>query len=274
MHRRPIVIANWKMHTSLAEAITLAHRYAKLAETVEDLEIVLLPPTIWLPSLVEALHHRPRNLSFGVQNIFPKLEGAFTGETGLEMVRPIARYVLVGHSERRSLFHEDNEFINQKVRAILAASMQPILCVGELTPVMLKSRMRGRPTIVERESDLGKQLKSALTGVDTRDIEKMTICYEPLWAVGSDQNVPGPHVEAVLNVLRAIVADKFGSPTAARVRTIYGGSVSEQTIGEYTTQPNIDGVLVGRASLDIKKIQPVAAAVADHARHSIQHADH
>lgn len=274
MHRKPIVVANWKMHTTLAEAVALAHRYARLAEKVDDTEIVLLPPTIWLPSLLEALAHHPRDLRFGVQNFFPKPEGAFTGETGIDMLRGLAEYVLVGHSERRTIFHEDTVLINQKLRAALTAGLRPILCVGELTPVMLKSRQRGRPTVIERDSDLRKQLDGALANIHERDIEKIVVAYEPLWAVGTDDNVPGADAEAIVDILRGMIADRFGRLAAERVRTLYGGNVNEKTITEYTTRPNIDGVLVGRASLDIRLMQPIIEAVADRARHTVQHSDH
>lgn len=274
MHRQPIVIANWKMHTSLAEATTLVQRYVRLAEAAEDVEVVVLPPTIWLPSLVEAYHRRPRNLRFGIQNVFPKLEGAFTGETGLEMIRGLADYVLVGHSERRTLFHEDGPFINQKLRAVLAAGLTPILCVGELTPVMLKSRSRGRPTVLERESDLRRQVETALDQVHERDAERLIVAYEPLWAVGTDNNVPGPAVSAIVEILRDLIADHLGRPTAGRVRMVYGGNVNEATIGEYLLQPSIDGVLVGRAALDIRLFEPIVMAAADRNRHAVQHTGH
>lgn len=271
MHRRPIIIGNWKMHTTLADASLLTRQINHIAETIDDVDIVLLPPVIWLPTLLTDLHHRPRSLQFGVQNFYPETEGAFTGEIGLGMVKNLAQYALIGHSERRLVLHETDEFINRKVQAALNAKLHPIICVGELTPVMLKSRGRGRPTLLQTQSDVLRQLRAALAGVSVRDVERLIICYEPLWAVGTDENVSGPHVQAVLEQFRTVIALQFGRAAAERVRTIYGGSVSPETIHEYTTQPDIDGVLVGRASLSVRTFMTIAEAVAHRAAASSHH---
>lgn len=268
--RRPIVIANWKMHTTAAEAVVLARRTSQVAEQVDDIDVVILPPAIWLPTIAEALHHRPKSLSFGVQNFYPAEAGAFTGEIGLGMLAGLARYALVGHSERRTLLHESDEFLNEKLHAALRAGLHPILCVGELTKVMLKARLRGRPTVLERQSDIVRQLRQALHGITERHVERLLVCYEPLWAISSVSNaehVPGAHVQAVLEQLRQTLADQFGQATSQRIRLLYGGSVNENTIDEYVKQPDIDGVLVGGASLDIRRLQPIIEAIAGRAEH-------
>ena len=274
MHRRPIVIANWKMHTTLAEAEILARRVAQTAERVDDIDLVLLPPVIWLASLLESLHHRPRSLGFGVQNFYPQAQGDLTGEIGMAMLAGLAKYVLIGHSDRRLHFGESDELINEKVHAALTNGFIPIVCVGELTRVMLKNRQRGRPTLLEQRSDILAQLKSALAGLSHQHAERLIICYEPLWAIGSGNNVPGPEVQAVVEQIRLLLADLFSAPVAGRMRTIYGGSVNPTTISEYLSQPDIDGVLVGRAALEAKTFLPIIEAVAERAEHRWQHPGH
>lgn len=274
MHRRPIVIANWKMHTTLAEAEILSRRIREQAERVDDLEIVILPPVIWLPTLAESLHHRPRTLHFGVQNFYPQAEGDFTGEIGTAMLTHLARYALVGHSERRALFGESDEFVNEKVHAAFRAGLSPILCVGELERVMLKKRGRGRPTRLAKQSDVLRQLTSALQGVSQAHAERLIVCYEPLWAVGTGTNVPPDEAEAVIATIRSVLLKLLGAPVAARIRTIYGGSVTAQTVSDYLEQPTIDGVLVGKASLEAKTFVPIIEAASQRAHHWLQHPDH
>ena len=269
-----MVIANCNMHTTLAEAEILARRVFKVAEHVDDLDIVLLPPVIWLPSLLESLHHRPRGLHFGVQNFYPQADGDVTGEIGTAMLKGLAEYVLIGHSDRRLHFGETNEEINKKVQVALSSGFRPIICVGELTQVMLKEKGRGRPTVLERKSDVLAQLKTALAGLADQRVEHLVICYEPLWAIGTGNNVSGPHVEAVLEQLRDYLASAFSPSVAERIRLIYGGSVNPSTIAEYLSQPNIDGVLVGKAALTTQTFLPIIEAVADRSHHLIQHPDH
>lgn len=274
MWRRPIVIGNWKMHTTAAEAVMLARGIAQAVEQFDDLDVVLCPPVIWLPSLVEELHHRPRTLAFGVQNIYPAASGPFTGETGLAMIRGLADYVIIGHSERRAYFQETDRLIHDKLVAVLDAGLTPIFCVGELTPVMLKTRGRGRPTVLQRESDLVRQLTRAVADLAHRSLEKLILCYEPLWAISPAAHVPGAHAAAVLDHLRDFLIKQVGGTAVARIRTIYGGSVTADTIDEYTAQPGIDGVMVGGASLARATFLPIVEAVADRARHRPHPWDH
>lgn len=274
MHRRPIVIANWKMHTNLAEAEILAWRVSQVAERVDDIDLVLLPPVIWLPSLLESLHHRPRSLHFGVQNFYPLAEGDLTGEIGTAMLKGLATYALIGHSDRRLHFGETDEVVREKLHAALKSGLAPILCVGELTKVVLKARTRGRPTVLERKSDILKQLRSAVTGLAHHQAERLIISYEPLWAIGTGLPIPAADAQAVIEQIRAVLVDELSAPVAARIRTIYGGSVTNETIADYMEQPDIDGVLVGKASLEAKTFLPLAEAVANRVHHRIQHADH
>lgn len=265
MLRRPVVVGNWKMNTTLPEAVVLAGAVAHAAERIDDVDIVLMPPAIWLPTLHESLHHRPRSIRFGVQNFYPENHGAYTGELGIDMLKGFADYALIGHSERRTLLHESNELINDKIHTALRNDLHPVLCVGELTQVMLKSRSRGRPTVLERESDVLRQLRQALRGVRERHVERLLVCYEPLWAIGTGENVPGAHVAAILEQFRAELTSLFGAPIAQRIRLLYGGSVNEHNVHEYLRQPEIDGLLVGGASLDAKQFIAIVREAATRA---------
>lgn len=274
MQRKPLAIANWKMNTTIAEATVLAKRVQTLAEQIADVHVVLLPPVIWLPHLRETLHHRPKTLHFGVQNFYPKEEGAYTGEIGIKMIEHLAEYVLIGHSERRTVLGETHELIAAKVKAAFHAGLKPILCVGELTKVMLTERGRGRPTVIQRESDLFKQLDSALDSVSPRHAADLTVAYEPLWAIGSGNHVSGGHAQAVLAEIRGWLVKRYGLDAASQIHLVYGGSVTEQSIHEYTKQPDVDGVLVGGASLEIRRFAPIVEALADRAHHQVHHIEH
>lgn len=262
------------MYTSAAEAVTLATRVRTVAERVDDVEVVVLPPVLWLPTLVEAMHHRPRTFAFGVQNFYPKDEGAYTGEISLPMVKRLAKYALIGHSERRAMFAENDELINEKVIAAIRHDVSPILCVGELTRVTLQKRGRGRPTLIERQSDVFRQLTAALEGITSSMIERIIICYEPLWAIGSGRNVPGAHVDEILAQFRHTIAGRYGQGVADRIRMIYGGGVTTDTIAEYIRHPNIDGVLVGGASRAPRDFAAIIEAVAERVHHTRQHISH
>lgn len=262
------------MYPTAAEALTLASRVRTLAMQVDDVDIVILPPVIWLPTLAAALDHRPQSLGLGAQNFFPKDQGAYTGEISLPMIKGLASYVLIGHSERRTLFGETDEMINEKLTAALAAGFKPILCVGELTKVALTQRGRGRATVGDRRSNIFHQLAVALEGISHRHIERLVLAYEPLWAIGTGVSVSGVHVDAILAALRAQLADRYGKTVAERIRTVYGGSVSEENIEEYQHFENIDGVLVGGASLKMATFGSIVQAVATHAHHTKQHTEH
>lgn len=269
MYHRPIAIANWKMHTTLGEAITLAKLVAREAEQLADIDVAILPPVIWLPALVESLHHRPRQLSFGVQHIHHESEGAFTGEISAEMVKGLATYVLIGHSERRAFFHETLDEVHLELKAALRAQLHPVLCVGELIPSTLLEKKRGRPTVAERESDIFRQLRGALRGIEPTELTHLSVCYEPLWAISEHgrQPISGAQVGAVLDQLRAELCRRLGRSIAHEVRLLYGGSIDGKNIAEYLHQPAVDGVLVSRASLQIQHFRPILKALAERPQH-------
>lgn len=257
MHR-PLIVANWKMNTNLADATVLA---TQVKNAIEDLgvEVVLCPPYVWLVPLAEILEHAPANISLGAQNMWFAEKGPMTGEISPLMLKGIAKYVILGHSERRSHFDESNALINDKLHAALQYGITPIICIGELKKMQEIKRARGRPTKLEARSNILQQLESVLKGISPQNIEKIVFCYEPVWAISkgtpeSRNPADGAYSNLVIEKLRnEVLAKKYGQTMAEPARFIYGGSVDAQNISEFLFQPEIDGALVGGASLNAKE---------------------
>lgn len=247
--RRPLIIGNWKMNTTLADATVLANTIKKAAEDLDPVEIVLCPPFVWLVPLAEDLNHRPKNLHLGAQNMWFADSGAMTGEISPVMLKEMVKYVILGHSERRSHFGESNALINDKIQAALHHGLIPIVCVGELRKMHDKKRGRGRPDRIELKSDIIHQLKGALQGVSAESAEKIIIAYEPVWAIGTGEAATGGYAAAAIEKIRQVFAKKYSQTLSERVRILYGGSVDSENILEFIYQPEIDGVLAGGASL-------------------------
>lgn len=255
--RKPLIIANWKMNTNLADANIIANAVKNNIANL-DIDVILCPPSIWLYPIAEILEKAPSNLHIGAQNMYFADFGAITGEISPVMVKALAKYVIVGHSERRKIFGETDEFISDKVEAALRHNLRPIVCVGEMKKMEEERKGPGRPTKVDVRSDVLVQLRHALSGVNRDDIEKVIIAYEPVWAISkgtasSRHAATGAYAASVIEKLRKIIADKYGEHIAQRTRILYGGSVDEDNIKEFIYQPEIDGVLVGGASLKSKE---------------------
>jgi len=246
------VIANWKMNTTLADATVLTTAVKNQAERL-DIDIVLCPPFVWLYPMAEMLERSPKNLHLGAQNMWFADKGAMTGEISPLMIKNLAKYVILGHSERRSYFAETNELINDKIKSALKNGLKPIICVGEHKKMQEEKRGRGRPVRVNLKSDIISQLKEALHGVDKDEVEKIIIAYEPIWAIGTGDPATGAYANEIISNLRDVVQKKYGRSIAERIKILYGGSVDEDNIKEFLYQPEIDGVLVGGASLKAKE---------------------
>lgn len=244
--RRPLFAGNWKMHTLPAEAARLA---AAVREGLEGpagpvpagaAEVVLCPPFTSLATAAEAL--AGSGIALGAQDVAWGDFGAFTGEVSAPMLRALGcRYVIVGHSERRRLLGEDDALVQRKLLAALAGGLVPILCVGEDAA----QRQEGRTAAVV----LG-QAAYALAGLEPEEAARVVIAYEPVWAIGSGQPATPADAQAVAAAIRRLVERLHGPATAAAVRILYGGSVKPDNIGGFMAQPDIDGALVGGASLD------------------------
>lgn len=249
--RKPLVIANWKMNTNLADATVIATSVKNKVGDF-DVDVVLCPPSVWLCPVAEILQHAPKNISVGAQNMWFTENGAVTGEISAEMVKGLAKYVILGHSERRRYFSETDELINDKIRAALKHSLTPILCVGELKKQITK-RGKGRPNNTDIRSNVTLQLKHALDGISRSDVEKIIIAYEPVWAIGTGEAATGAYAAEVAGNLRNFLSGKYSKALSERMRILYGGSVDEKNIREFTYQPEIDGALVGGASLKVNE---------------------
>jgi triosephosphate isomerase (TIM) len=239
--RKKILAANWKMNLTHTEAQSYFETFLSEIGQVNDIEIVIIPPFTAIPALVSASEKVPA-VRIGAQNMHWEKSGAFTGEVSAAMLRALyVKYVIVGHSERRSLFGETDEIVNRKVRAALDAGLRPILCVGE--------------TLHERESGkveevLRRQTGKGLESVVEKDLSEIVVAYEPCWAIGTGLSATPAEAEATHAFIRSVLAELFGGASADRVRIQYGGSVKPENAEDLMRQKNIDGALVGGASLD------------------------
>jgi triosephosphate isomerase len=242
--RQPIIAANWKMHKTHLEAIQAVQKLSYLLDRddAERVEVVVCPAFTALRAVETLILSDRLPYALGAQDVHPKDQGAFTGEVSPPMLKALGvRYVIVGHSERRQLFGEDDALVNQKVKAVLAADMIPILCVGE----SLQERDLGNT-----EEMVTGQVRAGLAGVSETDASKLVLAYEPIWAIGTGRNAEPPDAGEVIGLIRATVGAVFNDAVATGVRVQYGGSVKAGNIRDFMAHPEIDGALVGGASLD------------------------
>src|SRR4051794_23069975 len=242
--RRPLISGNWKMHHNHFEAITLVQKLSYLvsAADVAEVDVSVHPPFTDLRSVQTLLDADNIPLALGAQNCHWESRGAFTGEVSPEMLAKLnVAYVIVGHSERRELFDETDEMVNRKVHAVLAAGMTAIMCVGET----LEEREAGAT-----EAKVSGQLSAGLAGCSPAQVGGLVIAYEPIWAIGTDRVASDDDAQAVCGLLRREVTGAFGAEAGASVRIQYGGSVKPDNAAGLMAQPDIDGALVGGASLD------------------------
>lgn len=239
--RKKIIAANWKMHMTVEETEKFWESFNLEIEENPAAEIVLVPPFTALPRLAQ-LVEKTQKVRLGAQNMHFEISGAFTGEISPAMLRELyVRYVILGHSERRSHFGETDELINRKVRAALRSELRPILCVGE----SLDEREAGREKNV-----LEAQLRAALAEVEPQSYDDLIVAYEPVWAIGTGRNATPEQAGEAHHFIRSILGELAGAEVAAKVRIQYGGSVKPANARDLLAVPDIDGALVGGASLE------------------------
>lgn len=247
--RKPLVAANWKMNTTAKEAIELVDKLIPPLKAIPGVEKVLCPPFIWLSILSEKL--KGTDIRLGAQNMYYQERGAYTGEISPLMLREHCQYVILGHSERRRYFGEDNRLINLKLLAALKHGLNPIFCVGET----LDERRQGRT-----EEIIGAQIREGLEGI--ADPGGLVIAYEPVWAIGTGIAASGKEVVEVGCFIRRLLGELFGRERERFIQVLYGGSVDQGNIKEFVGHPEIDGVLVGGASLKAEKFVEIVRTVA------------
>lgn len=251
--RTPFIAANWKMFKTVAEARHLVSELVPGLQAVAGVEKVLCPPFTDLLAVAALLEGT--DIGLGAQNMHWETSGAYTGEISPTMLAELCRFVILGHSERRAYFGETDETVNRKVHAALAHGLVPIVCVGET----LEENENGQTAEV-----VSRQVRQGLANLSLSDSSALVIAYEPVWAIGTGKAATAEGANAVLaDVIRPALAELFGEPFAQGVRILYGGSVKGSNAGEFFSQPDIDGALVGGASLkaaDFLQIVQAAAA--------------
>ncbi len=246
---RPLVAGNWKMNTTVQEAAALASAVRDALDDVSDVDVVLCPPFMSLAKVARAVKGSP--IRIGAQNMHYEDKGAFTGEVSPLMLVGLCEYVILGHSERRRDFAETDDLVNRKARKALEAGLRPIICVGEV----LEERQQGR-----EEAVVSASLTACLDDITlTNDL---AIAYEPVWAIGTGLSATSEQAQAMASLIRRLLTDRFGEQGAASVPVLYGGSVTPDNIGELASQRDIDGALVGGASLNADQFADIVRITA------------
>ncbi len=246
-NRRPLIAGNWKMYKTCSEAVETAGQLAKLVATATDIDIMIAPPFTALAPVADVI--KGTRVALGAQNLFWETEGAFTGEISPAMlVSTGCKYVIIGHSERRQHFGEIDNTVNKKIQAAIQHNLIPILCVGE--------------TEKERESNetfsvLDRQVKKGLEVFSENDLKTLIIAYEPVWAIGTGKTATKDQAQEAHRFLRTLLEKSFSGTFSESTRILYGGSVKPNNISELMAMPDIDGALVGGASLDAKTFSEI-----------------
>ncbi len=245
--RKPVLAGNWKMFKTGAEAAAFARELRPRVSMIHDAEIVVCPPFTALSAALQAL--TGSNVQVGAQDVYWEAEGAFTGEVSAPMLKEAGcRWVIVGHSERRQLFGETDEAVARKAAAALGAGLSPIVCVGE--------------TLAEREAArtldvVGRQIRTGLGGLSEEQMAGLVVAYEPVWAIGTGKVATPTQAEEVHQAIRSLVREIHGAPAAGALRILYGGSVKAGNVAELMSQPDVDGALVGGASLSAESFAAI-----------------
>ena len=234
--RVPMIAGNWKMNTTVSEAVELVNEMRPGLDEIANVDKVICPPFISLVTVRELI--KSSSIKLGAQDLYFEEKGAYTGEISPLMLADLCEFVIIGHSERRQYFNETGEIVNKKIRAALRAKLKPILCIGE----SLEENEAGRT-----EAVIAEQLRSSLAGIDFAD--DLIIAYEPIWAIGTGKAATGKQANKTIGFIRQNIAKLYNEDLAQEVRILYGGSVTADNAAEFINQPEIDGALVGGASL-------------------------
>ena len=254
--RKPIIAANWKMNIGPREAADFLNTFsAKLDNLTDQADVVIAPPFVSIPAAIDALSSNSA-IAIAAQNVSENDNGAFTGETSTMMLKELfVRYVIIGHSERRTLYGESNAIINAKIKQARISNLKPIFCIGET----LEEREAGK-----LEDVLRSQISEGLAGVEEKDMKEIVIAYEPVWAIGTGVVATVEQAQEAHAFCRSVIAELYSSELADKIRIQYGGSMKAANAAELLAQPDIDGGLVGGASLEPQSfLDLISAAVSN-----------
>jgi triosephosphate isomerase len=250
--RTPIIAGNWKMHKTVAEAVELARGVQDAVADIDGVDVVLCPPFTAVAAVGDVVANS--DVGVGAQNMYFEAQGAFTGEISPLMLKELCQFVILGHSERRQFFGETDEGVNKKIKVALDHGLTPIVCVGE----NLEQNEAG-----ETNTFVGGQVEAAFDGVPATDALKIIVAYEPIWAIGTGRNADAATANSIIKEsIRGVLANMYGVEVAEQIRIQYGGSVKPNNVAEYMAQPDIDGALVGGASLTVENFLPLVKAAA------------
>jgi triosephosphate isomerase len=245
--RTPIIAGNWKMNKTVNEAVTFVREIRSALNSHTSVESVVCPPFVALPAISDAL--KGTRIGVGAQNMHYAENGAFTGECAASMLTPFCKYVILGHSERRAYFAESDETVNKKAHQALAHGLTPIICVGE----SLDQNEAG-----QTHDFVSGQVKAAFAGISAEQAAACIIAYEPIWAIGTGKSATVADAGRIIGLtVRGAIADIYGEETAQQLRVQYGGSANPSNIGDYMSHPDVDGALVGGASLKTDFVEMV-----------------
>ncbi len=249
--RTPIIAANWKMNKTPDQAFAFVHKIRYALNYIRGVDKVICPPFMAIPAVYGVL--KETSIAIGAQNMHYAEKGAYTGECAPNMLKPFCQYVILGHSERRAYFNESDADLNKKVKAALASDLIPIICVGE----SLEQNQAG-----QTKSFVSKQLREAFAGLSAELAAECIIAYEPVWAIGTGRSAGPTDAGQIINLaVRGTIKGLYDEFTAQKIRVQYGGSIDEQNIRDFMKQPDIDGALVGGASLKQSFVRLVENAV-------------
>lgn len=254
-----LVLGNWKMYFTVKQAITYAQKVAA-KQIPKGVEVGIAPHTLALHEVASLLKEQKSNVQLIAQNAFYQDEGAYTGEVSMPMLRGIADYVLVGHSERRHVLRESNDFMREKNAAAMRSGLTPVFCIGE--------------TLVERQhyhtnQVISDQITLGLADLTAEEVSRIVIAYEPVWAIGTGEYAAPEDVEKTVHKIRAEITSLYGPVTGASVRVLYGGSVTKENAASYLAIDGVNGLLVGGASLVLSKFWPIVEIAASLAKKNI-----
>lgn len=239
--RKPIIAGNWKMNVLPSQAARLVEDLWNLVEGYSEVEVVVCPPSVDIPAVSRVISEKGMDIGLGAQDMHWAESGAYTGEVSASMLIDLGvSYVVTGHSERRQLFNETDQGVNRKVTFALQKGLRPIMCVGET----LKERENG-----QTEEKVTNQVKCGLFELDSEAAASVTVAYEPIWAIGTGKAATPEDAEQVVKLIREVLSEEFGAECSQKVRIQYGGSVKPDNIADFMAKEDIDGALVGGASL-------------------------